>query len=182
MGNIVVAEPEAPLACGMCFTATPLYIYAYFSGIQICNPGDPVAPNRVIMKQDPGIACKWSGTRSDGWTATLEYTAAPFSGITLSKAGQQAFVGSSFVGCKTSFSNFLICMFPADVGWGGSCHLGWHIDPIPEFIADDMGFMPVVDSLFDKIGEAADKRTYRMTNPIGQTNVQIKVDTDEIPP
>lgn len=161
---------------------TPRYINAYFEGITICNPGDPIAPSRVIMEHNVLVPCTWTGTRSDLWTATLDLRGGAHSGITLSHPAGNAFVGSVLSACAIDFTNFLICIFPADIGWGGTCRCRWRNDPIPFTIAETYGLMEAENSLYDRLSEAADIRTYRMTHPSGQTNIQIKVDTDDIPP
>lgn len=193
MGELLPPEEYSLIDCDNCEAnppgaplwengETPEYIYAYFEGIKICNPGDPVAPSRVIMKHDPLNACMWTGTRSDGWTATLDFRGGAHSGITLSCPAGNAFVGSVLSACAINFTNFLICIFPADIGWGGTCRCRWFTDRIPMTLADTYGLMPVENSLYDRLSELADIRTYRMTHPSGQTNIQIKVDTDDIPP
>lgn len=193
MGELTIPEEYSSVDCNMCEAnppgtplwengKTPKYIYAYFQGITICNPGDPVAPSRVIMKHKPLLPCVWTGTRTDGWTATLDFRGGAHSGITLSHPLGNAFVGSVLSACAVNFTNLLICIFPADIGWGGTCRLAWFTDPIPETLADTYGLMPSEDSLYDRLSELADIRSYRLTHPVGQTNIQIKVDTDDIPP
>lgn len=193
MGEILPPEGYSLVDCNNCEAnppgaplwadgETPEYIHAYFKGISICNPGDPIAPSRVIMKHNIGVPCTWTGTRSDNWTATLDLRGGAHSGITLSHPLGNAFVGSILAPCVVDFTNFLICIFPADIGWGGTCRCRWLTDLIPFTLADTYGLMPVEDSLYDRLSELADIRSYRLTHPSGQTNIQIKVDTDDIPP
>lgn len=193
MGTPVDAEPFSENDCNACEAApvdsplwadgeTPVFIHAYFNDILVCDPEDPVAPGRVICHQDALDPCTWTGVLDDGWLCVIDLTGGGFSAVSLTKNAFECFFGFRPNICKVDFVNTNNCGPPQVIGTGGFCRLVWFTDPIPVALTETYNLMPIDESLYDRLSEAADKRSYRLTHPVGQTNIQIKVDTDDIPP